>query len=172
MSFNAKKVSLMEISALHNNKSQSFGKMVSIRRVMLNGEVYDYRSPEKLYKVAQALSHLMQRKGCPEIKMQMAQIMPDFFVNEGWQPVSVMRLNNINRKVNILTGEEAMVRRNIFSNSLLSKNEKAQKAAVAISKMIKEAFSGYINIDAKSEMVKQNGKLREKITILSVNKTQ
>ena len=98
--------------------------------------------------------------------------MPDFFVKEGWQPVSVMRLNNINRKVNILTGEEAMVRRNIFSNSLLSKNEKAQKAAVAISKMIKEAFSGYINIDAKSEMVKQNGKLREKITILSVNKTQ
>lgn len=37
--------------------------------------------------------------------------------------------------------------------------------------MIRDAFVGHINIDAKSEMVKQNGKLREKITILGVNKT-
>ncbi len=161
----------MEISAYNCNKTQSFGKMVSIRRVMLNGEVYDYRNPEKMYKVAQALSHLMQKKGAPEIKRQMAQIMPDFFIKEGWQPVSVMRLNNINRKVNILTGADAMVRRKIFSNSALTKKEKAQKAAEAISKMIRDAFVGHINIDAKSEMVKQNGKLREKITILGVNKT-
>lgn len=117
----------MEISAYNCNKTQSFGKMVSIRRVMLNGEVYDYRNPEKMYKVAQALSHLMQKKGAPEIKRQMAQIMPDFFIKEGWQPVSVMRLNNINRKVNILTGADAMVRRKSSQTARLPKKKKHKK---------------------------------------------
>lgn len=145
--------------------------MVSIRRVMVNGEIYDYRSPEKLYKVAQALSHLMQKKGSPEIKQQIAQVSRDYFIKEGWQPVSVMRLNDINRKVSILTGNEALVRRKIFSDKRLSKKEKAQKAAQAISTMIREAFCGHINIDAKSEMIKKNGKVSEKITILGVNKT-
>ena len=153
-----------------DSSSVSFGKMVSIRGVRVNG--CTTKNPEIMYKVAQALSHLMQKEhGGVEIKRKMAQIMPDYFIKEGWQPVSVMRLNQIDKKVNLLTGAEAFARRNIYRNSSLSPKEKAQRAGQAIAHMIKHAYQGHIAIEAEKTTTKINGKTKDTYKILNVHKT-
>lgn len=153
-----------------DSSSVSFGKMVSIRGVRVNG--CTTKNPEIMYKVAQALSHLMQKEhGGVEIKRKMAQIMPDYFVKEGWQPVSVMRLNQIDKKVNLLTGQDAFVRKNIYKNSALTAKEKAQKAGEAIAKMLKHSYLGHIAIDAELVTTKINGKYKDIYKILNVHMT-
>lgn len=148
----------------------SFGSLLAVRSVSVNG--ITYKDQKTMYEVTQALSHLLQKaKSDNNIKQKIAQITPDYFIKEGWQPVSVMRTNRIDKKVNLLTGEDAFRRKNIYQNKYLTPQEKSDKAAEAINYMMRNSYLGHIAIEAEKITTTVNKKLKEVYRIIDVHKT-